>query len=242
MLDTVALPRHSDITRARPPRTPKEQADVQYWAYAGFQKIPSPTDIPSHLGSRTTASSTEVLIEQGAPEARLAARRNVNEPIKASWAEQQVHIPASWPLTWASREIQAEPSLAVRFWVTEAFQAPQADLDAALRLLGSWLSTSPQTTFDVASEAEDFVKRQGLEDEFTQVKDQLVKAFNNPEMVTVELITSPEDEGEGGERIVFTVRCGMDRQAFRRATQDFFAPLRSSGSRIYPLVGVLRDL
>jgi hypothetical protein len=126
--------------------------------------------------------------------------------------------------------------------LVEAPQVSRADLDAALRLLESWLPTSRRPTFVITSEVQDFVKRQRLEDEFTQVKNHLSKAFNNPEKVTVELDVSPDDEGDGGERLVFRVKSGMERRSFRLSMEAFFGPLRSGSMRIYPLIVVLRDL
>jgi len=97
-------------------------------------------------------------------------------------------------------------------------------------------------SLNASASAVEFIRCHGLESEFSRVEDHLLKAFNGPEKVTVELIASPEDDGEGSERIVFTVKSDMDRQSFKRAIQDFFAPLRTSNSRLYPLISVTRDL
>jgi len=106
----------------------------------------------------------------------------------------------------------------------------------------SWSSPTRQTAFSIASEAEGFIKREGLESEFKQVRDQLVKAFDTPEKVTVELVSSPEDDDESGENMVFRVKSGLDGKDFRRATEEFFASFRSVPSRLYPLMGVLCDI
>lgn len=196
--------------------SPQQKAEVMQYAYRDPPQFPQQTDTPSLFGAVIAVNSSTIAVF-------LPGRGSVEVLTKAKSEAAALTNPG---------------------WISDfqAYLTRTPDLESIQPCLHPWFSPGPHRVFAVRAEVEDFVKRYNLENEFDQVKNQLVKVFNNPQQVTVELFACPEDAVEDGESLVFTIKCDMDRQAFRRATECFFAPFRSSGSRLYPLVAVLREV
>lgn len=100
------------------------------------------------------------------------------------------------------------------------------------------------------SDVLDFVKRNSLEEEFKQVQNYLIDAFDNLGSATVELVIWYDDEDidisrvthdDSHARLVFYVKTDIERKQFRKSVEKFFAPLRKSGMRTYLLTVILRD-
>ena len=92
------------------------------------------------------------------------------------------------------------------------------------------------------SSVDEFIKRGGYASTFMLAEENLLKIFNHPEKLTIELFASPEDGGVGGDRIVFTIKSEMDRQTFRRAIAEFIELMQKADSRLIPLISLSRDL
>jgi hypothetical protein len=210
----------------------KTQADVQYLTYAKFQELVPTSAISPGLGGTAYANSTELgagFVRECIEDISLARMKDVNERLHAGWAAQNVNASADWPVT------------AVRFEVVQQSAAPQVHMDVSLEITRAWCVTV-ETAFTMPADVKPFVKKWGLERDFSYVEELIIDVFASPATVAVELVASPEDDTEGGERLVFTISSDLARQAFRRATQAFYAKLRSSGLQIYPLITILRGL
>ena len=89
-------------------------------------------------------------------------------------------------------------------------------------------------------DVEHFVHSNGLESEYAEILSRFQTHFQKADWIKVTLADSPEDDGEGGERLLFEVRCEVDRKGFRQLCEAFYAGIRSL--KIYPLIAILQDL